>query len=118
MPRERSRTRRDYPPECRQPLLERVRAGRTPEERSREVEPSGQTIRSGVPTIRNGVPQADRDRGSRTDGLTRAERAELAQRRTENRRLQVERAILSNAAAWFAREPGTSPNPSHGSSGS
>lgn len=111
MPRERGRKRRVYPPEFRQQLIELVRAGRTPEELSREFEPSGQTIR-------NWVQQAERDRGTRTDGLTSTERAELAQLRRENRRLKLERDILSKAAAWFARETGTIPNPSTGSSGS
>ena len=111
MPRERSRKRREYPPEFRQQLMELVRAGRTPEELSREFEPSGQTIR-------NWIRQAERDRGSRTDGLTTAERTELAQLRKENRRLKVERDILSKAAAWFARETGTIPSGSNGASGS
>ncbi len=111
MSRDRSRKQRVYPPEFRHQLIELVRAGRTPEELSREFEPSGQTIR-------NWVQQADRDRGARTDGLRSAERAELAQLRKENRRLKVERDILSKAAAWFARETGTIPSGSSGASGS
>ena len=105
------RKQRVYPPEFRQQLLELVRAGRTPEELSREFEPSGQTIR-------NWVQQAERDRGARTDGLTSAEREELLRLRRENRRLKQERDILSKAAAWFARETGTIPSASNGSSGS
>ena len=46
--------------------------------------------------------------GRRTDGLTTAERTELTRLRRENRQLQVERDILSKAAAWFAQE--TAPN--------
>lgn len=109
MPRRPSTTRRQYPPEFRQQLLELVQAGRTPEELSREFEPSAQTIR-------NWIAQADRDRGTRQDGATSAEREELAKLRRENRQLKQERDILSKAAAWFARETGTIPTPSSGRS--
>jgi len=105
------RTRRAYPPEFRQQLIELVRAGRTPEELSREFEPSGQTIR-------NWVAQAARDGSERRDGLTSAEQAELRQLRRENRQLKLEREILKKAAAWFARETGTIPSGTNGSSGS
>jgi transposase len=111
MPRKPSRTQRVYPPEFRRQLIELVRAGRTPEELSREFEPSGQTIR-------NWVQQADRDRGARADGLTTLEREELARLRRENRRLKLERDILAKATAWFARETGTIPGASNGASGS
>lgn len=102
---------RVYPPEFRQQLIALVEAGRTPEELSREFEPSGQTIR-------NWVQQAARDRGASAKGLTTEERQELQQLRREVRRLKQERDILSKAAAWFARETGTIPNSSNGSSGS
>jgi transposase len=95
------RTRRPYPPEFRQQMVELVRAGRSPEELSREFEPSAQSIS-------NWVAQADRDEGERKDGLTNAEREELRQLRRENRQLKLEREILSKAAAWFAQE--TAPN--------
>lgn len=95
------RTRRPYPPEFRQQMVELVRAGRLPEELSREFEPSAQSIS-------NWVAQADRDDGKRKDGLTNAEREELRQLRRENRQLKLEREILSKAAAWFAQE--TAPN--------
>lgn len=94
MPR---RSRRPYPPEFREQLVALVRAGRTPEELSKEFEPSAQTIR-------NWVAQAQRDSGSRSDGLTSAEKDELRRLRRENKRLKMERDILSKAAAWFARE--------------
>lgn len=100
-----------YAPEFRRQLIELVWAGRTPEELSREFEPSAQAIR-------NWVRQAERDRGQRTDGLTSAEREELSQLRREVRRLKVEREILAKATAWFARETGTIPSPTSGASGS
>jgi transposase len=74
-----------------------VKAGRTPEELSREFEPSAQTIH-------NWVKQVDLDAGVRSDGLTSLEREELRRLRRENRQLKVEREILKKAAAWFARE--------------
>ena len=86
-----------YPPEFRQQIIELVRAGRTPEELSREFEPTAQTIH-------NWVKQADLDEGRRTDGLTTEEREELRRLRRENKQLKIEREILKKAAAWFARE--------------
>ena len=91
------KTRTVYPPAFRQPMIERVRAGRSPEDLAREFGPTAQTVR-------NWVAQADRDEGRRNDGLTTAEREELRRLRRENRRLREEREILSKATVWFARE--------------
>ena len=93
------KSRPPYPAEFRRQRVELVRAGRTPEELSREFEPSAQAIW-------NWVRQAERDEGRR-DGLTSAERDEIARLRRENRQLRQERDILAKAAAWFARETGT-----------
>jgi len=92
-----------YPPELRRRLVEMVRAGRSPAELAEQFEPSEQCIR-------NWVKQADRDSGKRQDGLTTAEKDELARLRRENRTLREERAILAKAAAWFARETGKIPS--------
>jgi transposase len=89
-------------------MVELVRAGRTPDELSREFEPSAEAIRQWV-------KQADRDDGRRADGLTSGERDELHRLRRENRRLRQERDILSKAAAWFARETGVIPSGSSNS---
>jgi len=86
-----------YPPEFRQQILELIQAGRSPDELAAEFEPTAQTIR-------NWIKQAERDHGQRQDGLTSAEKAELARLRKENKQLRLEREILSKAAAWFARE--------------
>ena len=96
------RTRPPYPPEFRQQIIQLVKAGRTPEELSREFEPTAQTIH-------NWVKQADVDAGVRSDGLTSSEREELRKLRRENRQLKVEREILKKAAAWFARETDSVP---------
>ena len=97
-----------HPPEFRRQLVALVRAGRTPEELSREFEPSAQAIR-------NWVRQADRDEGRRDDGLTSSEREELARLRRENRVLREEREILKKAAAWFAEETASTPKRRSGS---
>ena len=100
---------RPYAREFRQQMVELVHAGRTPEELSREFEPSAQAIR-------NWVAQAERDAGHRRDGLTSTEREELRRLKRENRRLREEREILAKAAAWFARETGSVPSGSSSSS--
>ena len=82
------KTRRPYPPEFREQMVALVRAGRTPEELSREFEPTAQSII-------NWVAQADRDEGKRK---------ELRRLRKANRQLRLEREILAKAAAWFAQE--------------
>ena len=99
-----SEKRPPYPPEFRRQMIELVRAGRSPEELAKEFE----RHRRSVPG-----PKADRDEGRRSDGLTHAERSELARLRKENKQLRLEREILSKAAAWFARE--TKAVPSRGS---
>src|SRR5918912_2447824 len=53
--------------------------------------------------VRRWLAQADIDAGRR-DGLTTAEREELAQLRREVRVLRQERDILAKATAFFAKE--------------
>lgn len=96
-----------YPPEFRRQMVELVRSGRTPEDLSREFEPTAQSIW-------NWVRQAERDGVARKDGgVTSPESEDLAKLRRENHRLRQERDILAKAAAWFARE--RTPNGSSGS---
>ncbi len=102
------RSRPPYPPEYRQRLVDLVRGGRTPEELSREFEPSAQSIW-------NWVRQAELDGGLRSDGLTSEEKSELRQLRRENRVLRAEKEILKKAAAWFAQETGSTPRGRSGS---
>ncbi len=96
------KSRPPYAPEYRQQLVDLVRGGRTPEELSREFEPSAQSIW-------NWVRQAERDGGIRQDGLTNDEKEELRRLRREVRVLREEKEILKKAAAWFAQETGSTP---------
>ena len=93
------KTRPPYPAEFRQQMIELVRTGgKTPAELSREFECSAQTIA-------NWVAQAARDEGRPLlgkEGLSSAEREELARLRRQVRQLQMERDILAKATAWFA----------------
>jgi transposase len=54
--------------------------------------------------VRAWVSQAELDEGARADGLSTAERAEMAQLRKELRETREERDILKRAVAFFARE--------------
>ena len=59
-----SKSRRPYPLEYRQRIIELVRAGRSPESLAQEFEPT-------APCIRNWVRQAERHTGGRRDVRTR-----------------------------------------------
>jgi len=96
-------THKRYAPEYRRQMVELARGGRNAAELAREFQTTAQSIR-------NWVAQADRDEGRRSDGLTTAEREELARLRRENRVLREEREILAKAAAWFATETGSLPS--------
>ena len=87
-----------YPPEFRQQMLELVRAGRNPNALAREFECSAQAIRNWVAqeAIDAGKPLTGKE------GLSSAEREELARLRRQVRQLQMERDILAKATAWFA----------------
>jgi len=95
-----------YPPEFRQQMLELVRAGRNPNALAREFECSAQAIR-------NWVAQEAIDAGTALpgkDGLSSAEREELARLRRQVRQLQMERDILAQATPWFAGRNASSSN--------
>ena len=96
MERER-RPRRAFSKEFKQDAVELVRSsGKSIASVARDLD----LTESG---LRDWVRQADVDDGRR-DGLTTAEREELARLRKENRTLREERDILKRATAFFARE--------------
>lgn len=98
---------RAYPLEFRLNVIDLVRSGRRLEDVATEFQLAPQTVR-------NWLNQADVDTGRR-DGVSGAEREELAKLRKENRQLKIEREILSKAAAWFARETDSIPSRSSNS---
>ncbi|MYF76168.1 MAG: transposase [Acidobacteria bacterium] len=89
---------RRYPEEFRRQMIDLVRGGRTPEELSREFDPSAQAIR-------NWVAAAESEDGASGD-WSEAERRELREAKAKIRRLEEEIEILKKAAVWFAREAG------------
>jgi len=91
-----------YPPEFRHKIVELIRSGRSTVDISQEFKLARQTIS-------NWVKQDDLDTGRRSDGLTSAEHAEITKLRKRVKQLEVEREILSKAAAWFARETDSVP---------
>jgi transposase len=104
------KTRPLYSPEFRRQMVDLVRAGRSPEELTREFEPTAQS---------NGawVSAAGKQEGRREEAIpamASSERDELSRLRRENKQLRLERDILSKAAAWFARETGAVPSGSSG----
>ncbi len=91
-----------YPPEFRHKIVELIRSGRSTVDISQEFKLARQTIS-------NWVKQDDLDTGRRSDGLTSAEHEEITKLRKKVKQLEVEREILSKAAAWFTRETDSVP---------
>ncbi len=89
---------RRYSEEFRRRMIDLVRGGRTPEELSREFDPSAQAIR-------NWVAAAESEDGA-SAGWSEGERRELREAKAKIRRLEEEVEILKKAAVWFAREAG------------
>jgi transposase len=91
------RPRRSFTPEFKAHTVELVRtSGKSVGEVCRDLDLT-------ETAVRRWLAQADVDAG-RQDGLTTAEREELARLRRENRVLRDERDILKKAAAFFAKE--------------
>ena len=92
-----------YTPEVRAEAIRLVReGGGSPAEAAAVVGCSDRTVR-------NWVTEADGYAGRRCDGLTSDERTELAQLRRRVKVLEQEKEILKKAAAWFAKESGSTP---------
>jgi transposase len=97
-----------YPADFRLKIVELARTGRAPDDLAAEFKLARQTVR-------NWIKQADLDAGRRDDGLTSAEHEEIIRLRKRVRQLEIEREILSKAAAWFARETDSIPSKSSNS---
>ncbi len=96
------KTKPPYPSEFREEAVRLVRAsGRPVKEIAADLDVSEQTLR-------NWVFAAQVDAGER-DGVTTDEREELRALRRRVRVLEQERDILKKAAAWFAKETGSTP---------
>ena len=92
------RRRRSFTPEFKDEVVALVR------QRGRSVGSVARDLDLTETAVREWVRQAERDDGKRADGLTTAERAEMAQLRKELRETREERDILKRAVAFFARE--------------
>ena len=98
MGKKRPRPRRVFTPEFKAEIVELCQRG------ERTVGQIAKDFDLTETAVRQWVKQAELDAGTRTDGLTSDERAELARLRSENRRLQQDVDILKRATAFFARE--------------
>ena len=103
------KTRAPYAPEFRRQMVNLVRAGRDPDDLAREFEPTAQSIGNWVAVA--GAKVGGREEKSSVP----ADADELVRLRREVRQLRQERDLVSNAAAWFARETGTLPSGFSGS---
>jgi transposase len=97
MEQDRPRPRRSFTPEFKADIVERCRRG------DRSIGQVARDFDLTETAVREWVRQADVDAGKR-DGLTTAEREELAQLRRENRRLREDVEILKRATAFFVKE--------------
>lgn len=97
-PRKPARARRSFTPEFKAEIVELCRRG------DRSVGQVAKDFDLTETAVREWVKQADRDAGTRADGLTSDERAELAALRRENRRLREDVEVLKRATAFFVKE--------------
>src|SRR4051794_19576488 len=98
MAKKRARPRRSFTPEFKAEIVELCQRG------DRAVGQIAKDFDLTETAVRAWVKQAELDAGTRTDGLTSDERAELARLRSENRRLQQDVDLVKRATAFFARE--------------
>jgi transposase len=98
MAKKKPRPRRSYTPEFKAEIVECCQRG------DRSIGQVARDFDLTETAVREWVKQAERDAGTRTDGLTTEERNELTRLRRENRRLQEDVEILKRATAFFAKE--------------
>jgi transposase len=92
------RPRRSFTPEFKAEIVECCQRG------DRSVRQVARDFDLTETAVREWVKQAERDAGTRDDGLTSSEREELAALRRENRRLREDVDILKRATAFFVKE--------------
>src|SRR5688572_23003818 len=95
MERKQPRARRSFTPEFKAEIVELCQRG------DRSVGQVAKDFDLTETVVREWLKQAERDAGTRTDGLTTSEKEELAQLRRENRRLREDVEILKRATAFF-----------------
>ena len=98
MAKKRPRARRSFTSEFKAEIVELCRRG------DRSIGQVARDFDLTETAVREWVKQADLDAGTRSDGLTSDERAELVALRRENRRLREDVDILKRATAFFAQE--------------
>jgi transposase len=99
---------RAYPNEFRLKIIALARAGSRPEDLAKQFQ-------IGHQTIRNWLKQAELGESAGPDQSALAESEEVARLRKRVKQLEIERDILSKAAAWFARETDSIPSKSSNS---
>jgi transposase len=98
MARKRPRARRSFTPEFKADIVAACARG------DRTIGQVAKDFDLTETAVRAWVKQAELDAGTRDDGLTSDERAELSRLRRENRRLAEDVEILKRATAFFAKE--------------
>ncbi|HEY3690790.1 MAG TPA: transposase [Pseudonocardiaceae bacterium] len=98
MAKKKPRPRRSFTAEFKADIVERCRRG------DRSVCQVAKDFDLTETAVREWVKQAELDDGTRSDGLSTAEREELNALRRENRRLAEDVEILKRATAFFAKE--------------
>ena len=98
MERSKPRARRSFTPEFKAEIVELCQRG------DRSIGQVARDFDLTETAVREWLRQAERDSGTRSDGLTSAERQELAALRRENRQLREDLGVLKRATAFFAKE--------------
>src|SRR5262249_38546903 len=102
------KSRRAYPPEFRERMVELFHASRSATELAQEFGPTATSIRNWVAWAKPGGKASRRGGegggGGGGESVAGDGREGLEPLRRENRQVRLEREILSKATAWFARE--------------
>ena len=98
MGKKKPRPRRSFTPEFKAEIVELCQRG------DRTVGQIAKDFDLTETAVRAWLKQAELDAGARDDGMTTAERDELAQLRRENLRLREDVEILKRATAFFVKE--------------